>query len=1240
MYDPESSEPEWIELYNLSSKIINLKNYRVADEGDTSIVIEENTSLNPADFFIIADDSTFLKVYDIEENVRIANFPALNNTGDAVSILDSVDRTIDSISYTDSWGGKDGKSLERIAYESESTSKENWGASKHPNGSTPGKENSLAPKDYDLMIDEINISENIAIVDSFITTSVKVKNIGALEVNEFKTNLYYDRNMDSTKAETELIYEETITSLNSGDSIIVGTTFEDYDNGENLIIAEVLLPEDQFIYNNISYLSFRGVTINEEFGDLVINEIMYDPAKEEPEWIEIFNVSGKTINLKNYQIADSEDTSKVVEITNPINPGEYYVIADDSSFYPLYQGIDNLIVASFPSLNNSGDQLILLDSLNRVIDSLEFVGTWGGNDGYSLERIEPQGNSSDSANWATAITPERATPGKSNSVTQKEYDVASVEIITSPKFPLIGDSVVISARIANIGREDARFDLKIMLDNNLDSLSEQTLQTIENIDIQAGDTMLVSFDRRVKNLKDSLVVIVEAEFPTDQYLFNNKIYRIISPGVPKNSVVINEIMFLPASGEPEWVELYNNTDYSIDIKDWQISDVLTTQTSKVFIDSNYVLPPENYLVISNDSSIYGYHRTIPSDVIFSIIPNLNNKEDGVVIKDSRGLRIDSVFYQSDWQRSEGFSMERISVKAPSDNKNNWGVSRDIEQSSPGRINSQTEKTNDLMVIGISSLPKYPVNNESVNLTAQIYNNGAAKAEGVKIDFLSVNQNGKWNLFESTNVNNIYSRDTALTQTSNKLLIKDTTKIAVRVIYSKDEDTLNNYFITEIIPGWGSESMIITEFMNQPSNGNPEWIEIYNPSDTAVNIGSWSISDAKGAVRKSVITFRKKNIQPGDFAVISTDTSHGYFDNFEIEHLLQSQFGTLANEDGLLLFDFRDAVIDSINFDNTYHSKEGNSMEIIDVFNSTDESENWSISLASEKATPGKPNSVWDLPNYQRGDFAINEIMYEPESDNAEFIELVNASDKTVNIGGWKIDDGENYIYRISDRMNFIEPGEFYVIASDSSIFESYPELEGKENLKIMNNNDLGLKNQEDEIILSSIKGELIDSLLYVDQWHNSNILETKNKSLERINFELNSNDPSNWSTCVSPLGGTPGKENSIFVINLPDETKLSIKPNPFSPDNDGFEDHCVINYNLTQKTAQIRIKIFDSKGRLVRTLANNEPSGASGSIIFDGNDNSGNALRIGIYILFLEALNSSSGVVETIKEPFVIARKL
>jgi len=61
---------------------------------------------------------------------------------------------------------------------------------------------------------------------------------------------------------------------------------------------------------------------------------------------------------------------------------------------------------------------------------------------------------------------------------------------------------------------------------------------------------------------------------------------------------------------------------------------------------------------------------------------------------------------------------------------------------------------------------------------------------------------------------------------------------------------------------------------------------------------------------------------------------------------------------------------------------------------------------------------------------------------------------------------------------------------------------------------------------------------------------------------------------------------------------------------------------------------------LVRTLISSQASGSSGSVIFDGLGDDGQVLRIGIYIIFLEAINEGAGVVETMKTVVVVARKL
>ena len=114
----------------------------------------------------------------------------------------------------------------------------------------------------------------------------------------------------------------------------------------------------------------------------------------------------------------------------------------------------------------------------------------------------------------------------------------------------------------------------------------------------------------------------------------------------------------------------------------------------------------------------------------------------------------------------------------------------------------------------------------------------------------------------------------------------------------------------------------------------------------------------------------------------------------------------------------------------------------------------------------------------------------------------------------------------------------------------------------------------------------------------------------------------------------------MYAATLPAHSKLSISPNPFSPDGDGREDFTIVQYELPLTVSTIRARIYDSVGRHVRSLANNEASGARGSIVWDGLDDARRKARMGIYILLLEAIDDRGGVMETAKAVVVLAAKL
>ncbi|MGK7370885.1 MAG: gliding motility-associated C-terminal domain-containing protein, partial [Candidatus Halalkalibacterium sp. M3_1C_030] len=99
-------------------------------------------------------------------------------------------------------------------------------------------------------------------------------------------------------------------------------------------------------------------------------------------------------------------------------------------------------------------------------------------------------------------------------------------------------------------------------------------------------------------------------------------------------------------------------------------------------------------------------------------------------------------------------------------------------------------------------------------------------------------------------------------------------------------------------------------------------------------------------------------------------------------------------------------------------------------------------------------------------------------------------------------------------------------------------------------------------------------------------------------------------------------------------------PNPFSPDDDGTDDHLFINYKLDEPDYLLKVTIYDRYGRLIRKLADGQPGSFEGSLMWDGRSDEGKGNRIGIYIVVFEARNSAAGSDKAFKKTAVLARRL
>ena len=1252
MFNPLESNGEFIEIFNLSpTDSVNLLSYKIKYQTSK----EDNILTVDSTFFLIPPKSfavIFEGDYDFENGNYLSLIPAgsiifkiEDNAFGSSGMANSSDRTLYLISssgdtvdtYTYTADNNKGISDEKII-ENNINTDDNWKNSRVLNG-TPGFKNSVTPLGFNLSLKTLSFLPDSPLEGDEVKLKLTVFNLGTETAGNFEVEIYEDANADSVPSPYEFISAKNFTTLGSGDSISLIINLGYLNSGTHFFISKILYDPDEDTSDNFNYTDVTVASKPYDYLDAVINEIMYAPRGDEPEWFEIFNDSGKVINLKNWSVSDNSSSALLTNRDLFLSADSFVVVSKDSVILDYYNISSPLIITSFPYLNNGGDAVVIKDSLGVLIDSVYYNPAWGGVNGTSLERIDPLLPSNDSANWASAETDNNATPGKVNSVSRKDYDIEISALKISPQNFKIGQNVSVSLIVKNIGKKTADFIIAAGVDNDLDSLADENLYTGNILHLPSGDSLNLNNLFMIKNIKKPVGILLKAVSDKDQDTTNNSLYRIVRPGYNKLSLIINEIMYDPAGGEPEWIELYNRSSDEINIEGMIISDALAAPTPAV-IHSIKTIQPGSYFILARDSSISDYHRNIPADILVFDLPVLNNDEDAVILKDASGSIIDSVHYFNGWGGETGHSLERISFDAPSDSQSSWGPSNDIELSTPGRPNSIRIKEHDLALSRIDAVPAHPFRNETTFIQAIVKNNGYLSADEFTVKFYS-EEKGIKKILSEEKIPGLNSGDSVLIRSSSSFIMPDDSVSISADIDSPEDEDLNNNSLSKIIKsGYKKGSVLVNEMMIDPFPGMPEWIELINNSGGEVNLKSWSVSDILPSASLKVLTEKNVILSPDDYLIIADDSSFfNYYDDVKSKVIIKN-FPSLGNSnDGIVVYDFNGTVTDSLLYSKDWDITRGRSLERISLSRPSADSTNWLPSVNNSGGTPGEVNSVISVKDYSKHDVIINEIMADPGENNCEFVELLNISDNQVDLGGWRIFDEKGSYFYVSESSLNISPGDYFLIAADSLMFNRYtiPENKGE---NILNKSDLGLSNQSGMLILKDLKGNTIDSLYYSESWHNKNYISTKNISLEKINPYLDSNIPSNWSSSADPSGATPDRKNSIYSVNTDTRSKISVSPNPFSPDNDGFEDYTVINYSLPQTTAQVMIKIYDSIGRLVRTLANNQPSGSHGSVVFDGLDDSGRPLRIGIYIIYMEAINETLGTLESMKTVVVVARKL
>lgn len=185
-------------------------------------------------------------------------------------------------------------------------------------------------------------------------------------------------------------------------------------------------------------------------------------------------------------------------------------------------------------------------------------------------------------------------------------------------------------------------------------------------------------------------------------------------------------------------------------------------------------------------------------------------------------------------------------------------------------------------------------------------------------------------------------------------------------------------------------------LGDEDGANPDWIEVANVSNNAVNLNGYVL--ARNAKAGNVFVFPNMTLQPGECVIVFADSQARQ----ELGGELHAPFRLSSSGDVLMLFNASDVAVDTVNIpalqQNTVYARTG--------------ADTWEVLSWS---TPGLLNTE---ENYRQlttvtgtSEVQIVEVMsssatYAPDENGVchDYVVLQNVSGNDVDLGGWYLSD--------------------------------------------------------------------------------------------------------------------------------------------------------------------------------------------------------------------------------------------
>ena len=462
----------------------------------------------------------------------------------------------------------------------------------------------------------------------------------------------------------------------------------------------------------------------------------------------------------------------------------------------------------------------------------------------------------------------------------------------------------------------------------------------------------------------------------------------------ENDVVINEIMAdpTPMVGLPEWeyVELFNTTGFTIDLKDWLFS---IGTTNKKFPPVR--IGPLGYLIVCKQDAAVELSDYGPACGFSSF--SIANAGAVLRLFTPDSTMVSEVSFNDTWyhdteKKNGGWSLEQIDPFNPCAGSANWSASTDASGGTPGRenaINAPNEITPSVARVSM-------VDDDMVLLWFDQQMNRA-----------SLDDQSNY-LVEDLNINPIEVICNPVDASSVELLFDNhfqEGKVYTMLLNGMEScsghpvapDTKVCFGIPNEV---GACDVLINEILFDPISPGVDYVELYNVSDKTFDLSELKL----GVIKESfpnpadttlkAITDDSRLFLPQSYLLLSTDAFivGQQYDCEVTDFVDMESFPSYPNAGGIaLLMSRQGVVVDQMSFSEKMHypllkETKGVSLERVSWDAPSDQPDNWHSAVeAVHFGTPGYANSMMAVVQDDADDDAvgIEPAVFSPDGDGVD-----------------------------------------------------------------------------------------------------------------------------------------------------------------------------------------------------------------------------------------------------------------